>query len=99
MERIPQRRVVETGSRRYIVHRSVCPAFMGTRNTGKASTLYRGWCDTSWLVHSLGAPFQSNKDHEDPDMWLEAMSCSSFQESPPGGGRAGGGDTLKIIPI
>jgi hypothetical protein len=22
-------------------------------------------------------------------MWLEAMSCSSFQESPPGGGRAG----------
>lgn len=50
----------------------------------------------SWLVPSLEAPFQSN---EDLDMWLEAMSCSSFQESLPGGGCAGGGDILKIIPI
>lgn len=49
-----------------------------------------------WLVQSLEALFQSN---EDLDMWLEAMSCSSFQESLPGGGCAGGGDILKIIPI
>lgn len=49
---------------------------------------YRGWCDTSWFVQRLGALFQSNEDHEDPDMWLEATS-RSFQASLSRGGRAG----------
>lgn len=39
-----------------------------------------------------GAVFQSNMDL---DMWFEEMSYSSFQESLPGGGRAGGGEDPK----